>query len=178
MAESEEQLANEIVSGDGGSTPKAKLLVTGLLVLGVVGICAAGGFFVGSTLKQTAATSAAEQPEETDKPQTGQAFVYIDLDPVIATLNTPNRERTAMAVFTLLVEPGDAETLKAAMAQKKPEINSRVLRYLSARTLEEVSGELNMNRVARELQDLLNDIMWPAQRGLVQRVEYKNFNIQ
>ncbi len=180
MAETEEQLANEVVSGEGGASGNRnmKLVVMGLLTLGLVGLFSAGGFLAGSTLKRARASSDQDQQSDNQVISSSQEHVYIDLDPVTATLNTPNRERTAMAVFMMLVEPADAEAANLALNQKRPEVNSRILRYLSARSLEELSGELNMNRVARELQDLINETLWPGQRGLVQRIEYKNFNIQ
>ena len=46
MAETEEQLANEVVSGEGGASGNRnmKLVVMGLLTLGLVGLFSAGGF--------------------------------------------------------------------------------------------------------------------------------------
>jgi flagellar basal body-associated protein FliL len=61
---------------------------------------------------------------------------------------------------------------------KSHEMNNYLIIYLSNLSLEEVRGEKNINRVLREVQDSLNDRLWPGGKPLISKVSLKEWIVQ
>jgi flagellar basal body-associated protein FliL len=163
--------------------PAGRGLALPLLVgsaIAVVAVCAGGGYFVGSTLRSASAKTAALEhaEEEPAPPSHSEDREYVDLAPFTVTLNTPRRDRFVAITVALAINAKNKKAVSDLVTRKKPEIDSRMTLFLSGRTLEDLSGDKNLNRLLRELQDLLNNYLWPNQRPLVENVLIKSLIIQ
>jgi len=127
------------------------------------------------------AQAQAEQPAEpppAEQTKTDQYYGYYDLDPITVNLNEPRLTRYIRATLTLVSYKKDYEQMVATIKEKLPEIQSFLIVYLSDCTFEEVRGAENLNRIRREIQDSLNNRLWPKGRPLIQRVDYKEWAVQ
>jgi len=87
--------------------------------------------------------------------------------------------RYLRAVFTLGVDDDDFIAVGDAVRGKKSRaMTSRLIVYLSDLSVEDTRGSRNLNRIRREIRDLLNDRLWPGERPLIVDVGLKEWLIQ
>lgn len=183
MAENQEEELTKEVIGKGGAAPKGKPAVWLGMLLAVVVLCSTGGFVVGSLLRKapaeppkapTAVETAAKSAEPTDH----QESEYYSFDPFTVTLDTPRRDRFFVVTIILAFNQGDKKAVVDLLEKKKREVRSRLSIYLSSRSLEDVSGAKNLKRVLREIQDSVNEYLWPGEKPMVTEVLFNNPAIQ
>jgi flagellar basal body-associated protein FliL len=105
-------------------------------------------------------------------------FGYIDFEPITVNLNEPRLARYVRATVTLALKEDSEKAAAAAIEKKKPELKNYLTVYLAGCTLEDVRGPRNLNRIRREMQDALNDQLWPDGKGLIDHVLFKEFAVQ
>ncbi len=190
MAEDENAEASVADALADGETGGGKGILLRLLVpVGVVVFAAGAGYLtLRLTGTQTSPTPAAagQQPstdgEESPAFAKGQGgkdeYIYYDLQPIIVNLNEPRLARYIRATLTLVIRKEDHETAAKTIEEKLPALRGWLILYLSDCSLEEVRGAGNLNRILRDIQDSLNDRLWPNGRPLIARVEYKEWAVQ
>ncbi len=147
----------------------------------VVVIASAGGGFLASRLNfgsESPPTAEAQEQSPRAASRTDENYSYYDLESITVNLNEPRLTRHLSATLVLVVDNKDYETVAKEVEKKMPQLKSFLIVYLSDRTLEEVRGAENLNRILREIQDSLNDRLWPEGRGLIRRVDYKQWVVQ
>ncbi len=175
--QTDESVTDALVNDEkGGLAGMMKFVVPALVVI----LSAGGGFLVsqmnfGSDTSSSAKGGQGEPPPPT---QTDENYSYYDLEPITVNLNEPRLTRHISATLTLVVNKEDYDKVAQAVEKKMPQLKSCLIVYLSDRTLEEVRGAENLNRILREIQDSLNNRLWPRGRGLIQRVDYKQWVVQ
>ncbi len=198
MAETTEPAKTEGASAEApGAAKKGKGLVLVLLIAGVVAGFGAAGFLLGSRLRsgpaQAQAKTAEEEPaghgeEKADghggggghgkDPAAGNESEYYEFEPFTVTLDTPRRDRFLVVTVILAIRPEEAKNVTKLLEKKKREVRSQLTLYLNSRTLDDVTGTKNLNRVLREMQDLVNEYLWPDGKPMVTQVLLKNLAIQ
>ncbi len=186
MAEDENaeaSVADALADGETGQEGKGILLRL-LVPVGIVVLSAGAGYLVTRlTSAQTSASpSQAAAGEESPAPAKGQdgkdEYTYYDLAPIIVNLNEPRLARYIRATLTLVIRKDDYETAAETIEEKLPALRGWLILYLSDCSLAEVRGAANLNRILRDIQDSLNDRLWPNDRPLIVRVEYKEWAVQ
>jgi len=187
MAEdSKDQLAKEIL-GDKPAAAGAKGSPMFLIIAAVVVVIAggAGGYLAGSLLRKApgpqkahAEESAAATSSEDEGGSHSESEYFEEFEPFTVTLETPRRDRFLVATVILAFDKADMKVVMEMLEKKKRELRSKITLYLNSRTLEDVSGTKNLNRILRELQDMINEYLWPNQKPLVTLVLFKNLAIQ
>jgi flagellar basal body-associated protein FliL len=189
MAEPEQeptpQERSDETTEEGGSRTGVVLLA--VMALGVVAIAAGTGYAVGLVLRGSspASASAATAADVEDEPigagaadEGPREYEYIDFEPLLVTLDEPRRDRYVKLLLVLAVRPEDAEEAAKLVEKRKPELKNWLIVYLTGCTLKDVGGPRNLNRIRREIQDSLNEQLWPGRRGRIDHVLFKEFGIQ
>lgn len=167
------------------SQGKTKVLVWALLTFGVVAVFGGAGFVMGSHLRKAPPeekTAGAEEEGEAGGRESPAASdkecEYYEFEPFTVTLDTPRRDRFLVVTVSLTLRQGDEKNVAQLLEKRKRELRSKLTLYLNSRTLDDVTGAKNLNRVLREMQDLINEYLWPARRPEVTQVLLKNLVIQ
>jgi len=175
----EQSAADALTDGEtGGESTKLRLLIP----VGVVVISVAAGFLVTRlTGGSTASTQASAQDDSyaTAQRDDGKGeYEYFPLEPIIVNLNEPRLARYIRATLTLVIRKEHSKDAIKVIEKKLPTVRSRLILYLSNCSLEEVRGAENLNRILRDIQDSMNDWLWPNGRPLIVRVDYSEWAIQ
>lgn len=189
MAEdSRDQLTKEILgdkpaSGPAKGSPMFLMIAAAVVVIA----CAGGGYVVGGILRKAPGPQKAHAAEaasqeavaaNAENGSRGESEYFEGLEPFTVTLETPRRDRFLVVSVILSFDKGNEKAVKEMLDKKKREIRSKITLYLNSRTLEDVSGTKNLNRILREMQDMVNEYLWPNQAPMVTGVLFKNLAIQ
>ncbi len=201
MAEEENSKTTEETSepkGGGGTVAGLKALIPKLGLFGVVVVVGlAGGTFAGKMFAPAAADATAiEQvgpdgavgPGSEQSPLAGRNsnvvardpkdLVYYDgIERVTVTLNEPGMARYVALTITLAIDKANSKEAIQAIEVSKPTLIHQLTIYLAGCTLEDIRGEKNLNRVRREILDMVNNVVWPDQTPLVIDVLFKEFAV-
>lgn len=150
------------------------LLRLGLMV-GVVLIGGVGGYVLNRTMS-TPAAAGAEEPA--DKPLGKDDYSYIAFEPLTVTLNTPLKNRYLRATLALAVPSKSLDGTTSLVDKRKPVLVDILVTYLSSLTLEDVGDAKRLNKIRREIMDLLNDELWPDGKPQIDNVLFKDWAVQ
>lgn len=169
--------------GQEGKGSKLPWIILAILVP----TCAGAGFGLGRLL----AGSRTNSPIDTNRPATQDINAllnkratadknwYYQCDPVVANLNEPGANRYIRIVFTLeLSGQLDQGKGKAYLDSRQPLIKNWLTIYFSSLGLPDVQGEKNLNRIAMEIRDGLNERLFPDAKPLITNVYYTEWAIQ
>ena len=185
MAENEKSNADAII---GSSKPQVRLkessgngIIWVAVLVGVVALCSAGGFYIGNMLK-SAEASPPDQQAVAAAPQAagagGKEYVYYDVESITINLDEPRLARYVRATITLAFHPENEAEVQAQVDKRMPELKNWLAVYLAGRTLDEVRGAQSLNRVRREICEAFNEQLWPQQPPRIHHVLFKEFAVQ
>jgi len=165
---------------------KATLLVRlGLMVvvlaIGLVGGYTMGGMFHSPATAQANPPAAQEEPFTEPLPAidtTGEEFEYVDFEAIVVNLDVSGLTRYIRATITLALRKKDKEAVGDRIERKKKELRNWLTVYFSGRTLDDVRGPKNLNRICREIREAFNEQLWPKRRPLIDHVLFKEFAVQ
>ncbi len=145
----------------------------------------AGGYFANRSIAGRPQPQQDQQqqddwaPMESPSGDSGnEKYHYHDLAAITVNLNGPRLARYITAELTLVSLEEDAKPLEEMVEKQSSELKSWLIVYLSDCSLEEVRGSENLRRILREIQDSLNERLWPKGKPLIVRVDYKKWAIQ
>lgn len=200
MAEEENSKTTEETSeskGGGGTVAGLKALLPKLGLFGAVIVAGlAGGTFAGKMFAPSAADATAieqvgphgaAEPGSEQSPLAGGSsnaaardpkdMVYYDMERVTVTLNEPGLARYVALTITLAIDKANSEEAIQAIEASKPTLIHQLTVYLAGCKLEDIRGEKNLNRVQREILDMVNNVVWPDQTPLVIEILFKEFAV-
>lgn len=189
MAEPQKTPKNELTPEQETQPKKGKAskLLTCLVPLLAIVLCAAGGFLIGrlfGTRGQAQNVSAAEQSDPTAalppiKASDAGASWYYDLEPVVANLNEPGVTRYVRVTLTLEIDSQLAEKDGIGfLEQRKPLLKNWLTLFISNLTLEDIRGERNLRQVQSQIAETFNQGLFPNAQPCVKRILFKELSIQ
>lgn len=168
------------------SKDKAKIgIVTWIILIVIVALCAGSGFFVGrliagsSSAKADKPSQENEQTAETvsDDLQTepNDNIWYYDLEPIVANLDVPGLTRFVRVIITLQIhnDLGRVEG-KKLLEEKKPILKNWLTNYLASLTLKDARGGKNQTRIQLQILDAFNEKLFPDAKPQIKRVLFKD----
>ena len=172
--------------GEGESkSPLIRKLLPILVAAAVIAITAAGGFALGWSFgTPQPAQAAVGQTEaggafETGSTGSGENVLeYYDFEPITVNLNEPRLNRYIRATITLAIKKSDYRAAEELIRNKEPELKSWMTIFFSACELEDVRGQKSLNRLRREIQDSMNNQLWPKGKPLIDHVLFREFAVQ
>lgn len=171
--------AEDDKSGKGSSKIIRILLPVGVVVIMAVAGHLASGLGASAPAQATAGEQEPQAaPPSGDWPSPGETYTYYDLETIIVNLSEPRLTRYLRATLTLATRPDDYKAAVDTIKKRMPELRNWLILYLSDCSVEEVRGAKNLNRIQRELQDSLNQRLWPGARPLIVKVGFKEWNVQ
>lgn len=190
MAEAAKKDAKSETGGSLEKEASRKGSLLGWLILfSVVMAGATGGFalsqLIGGTDPAAAETEAAangEQPTDMflNAVESGsESWPYEKIEPVVANLDEPGVTRY-IRVTVMLEISGDVERVKMEefLDGKNAIVKDWMTTYFAGLSLEDVRGSRNLSRIKQEIQDQLNEMLFPDGRPFVKRVLFKEFAVQ
>lgn len=189
MAEPQKTQKNEPAAEHDAQPKKGKAskLLTCLIPLLTIALCAAGGFMVGrlfGTRGQAQNVSAAERPDPTAalppiKASGAGPSWYYDLEPVVANLNEPGVTRYVRVTLTLEIDSQLAEKDGITfLEQRKPLLKNWLTLFIANLTLEDIRGERNLRQVQNQIAETFNQGLFPNAQPCVKRILFKELSIQ
>ncbi len=160
-----------------------------LVPLVTIGLCAGGGFVVGrlfgtrgeaqtvSAAEPPGPTTTATQPTVTESTETGPTWYY-DLDPVIGNLNEPGVVRYVRLGLTLEISGMSEKDGVSFFEQRKPLLKNWLTLYLNNLTLDDTRGERNLRQMQAQIADSFNQSLFPGATSKIKRVLFKELSIQ
>lgn len=157
-----------------------------IVMVAVVALAGGGGFILsklvagGPTQAQAADQApqdqaAANQSEQGDK---GNDYAYVQLEAVTVTLDGPTMARYLQAKVTFAIGKSDENIARVLIEKRMPEIRNWLNVYFASQTLDSVRGDKNLNRMLREIQDALNERLWPDSEPMIHEVLFEGINVQ
>jgi flagellar basal body-associated protein FliL len=163
---------DEVSSEGAGGKLLPLLLCVSVVLVGAVGGFAARMLLGGAPAK---ATAEAEKPGIQVPETTPDVYSYYDLEQITVNANVPQRNRHICAEITFAFHPEVLKEIQKDLDAKQPEIKNWVMRYLSGLSLEDVGDQ---GRVCNEIQDEVNQKLWPGQDPVIHHVLMRKFAIQ
>ena len=181
--EANDQLAKDIIGSEDSAEPKGKgpkILVPLVVGVVVVGVCSGAGYMLGSLLRSAPAQAEASTTaaEPTAAGPSSVESEYYEFPTFMATLNTPRRDRIMQVTIVLVMKKENQSVVTKMLEKKNREMTSKLTLYLNSRTMEDVSGDKNVNRILREIRNMINDFLWPDRPPMIEKVLVKNLALQ
>lgn len=190
MSEAEETTTPAVEKNDSGETSSGG--AKRFLVPAIVVVLAMAGGFLGQKLSSasgggeaptadgTEAQSLEDQPADPadGDGDEGEGFKYIDLEPITVNLNDQRLTRYIRAKLGLQILTEDFDEATLVVEEKMPEIRNQLNLYLMDLTPEQVRGRENLNRILRDIEDTLNNQLWPDDRPLIASVKCNDWTVQ
>jgi len=169
-----------------------------IIIAAVPAICAGAGFGLGRLLGHWTATETTDSaggaaPTQAQLSSHGtpsltradgaqknvQKGWYFDLEPVVANLNEPGATRYVRVALTLEISPElDERKATAFLQQNTPLLKNWLTIYLAGKTIEDMRGDRNLQRLQLEILDTFNEKLFPDATPQIKRVLIKEFAIQ
>ena len=153
-----------------------------LLPVGIAVLFGASGY-IASQFKGPVQAAAGEVTHASDSDQSkleqgDKKNRYHDMAPVIVNLNEPQVTRYLRVTLSLAIASEDYNAALKTIEKKGHELKNWLIIRLSDLSLEDVRGAKNLNRVRRDIQDSLNDRLWPGERPMIVNVSLKEWIVQ
>ncbi|MFC1763396.1 flagellar basal body-associated protein FliL [Planctomycetota bacterium] len=187
MADEEKEEQEGKAEGDAKASGGKSVLPW--IVLGlIVPLCAGAGFGLGRLLAGDDNAESQEEIVEKDVPEYMQLinetaadkpWYFRDLEPVVSNLADPGATRYVRAGFMLEMSGSFEEVAgQEYLMGKQPLIKNWLAIYLASQSVVDLQGERNLNRVLSEIEDLLNDRLFPDAKPPIESVLLSEFAIQ
>jgi flagellar basal body-associated protein FliL len=182
----DQSVTDALSGGEGGGPGIVGKILKLILPVGLVVVFGVGGFFAsslgGGPVAADADTSdttdqTPEKEDQTPVDDSGEREHH-DLKPIVVNLNEPQVTRYLRAGFSLAIASGDFADAEAIVTKKSHDLRDWLIGYLSNLSIEDIRGAKNINRVRREVQDLLNDRLWPGKRPRILSVSLSEWIVQ
>jgi flagellar protein FliL len=147
----------------------------GRLVLGVVGLAAAGaGVAVPQLLPSKPPTpeSASAHDAENRKP------AFVPFGDVVVNLAEERLTRYLRVKLILVTDASQEKAAGELLTKNKAILKNWLISYLSDKSLQEVSGAAGVNRLRREIQDQFNALLYPDGSERIRDVLFEEFVVQ
>ena len=182
--ENSEQLVSDHLAASDGNEKNGKLAkILGILLpVGIFVVFANAGYFAsGLNVPAPAGAEQTEAVPDSDNSTGGdddKVQFHHDLEPIVVNLNEPQVTRYLRVVLSFAIIDKDRSDAIETIEKNAEDMKNWLIVYLSDLSLEEVRGAKNINRVRREIQDSLNERLWPGKRPLIADVRLKEWIIQ
>ncbi len=185
-ADSPEAEAKEPQTADQAPAGRSTGLLWMLIGAGVLAVAVIAGFATGRLLGGPKRAKADAAQEQTAYPVEQQAtedsageYEYVEFEPITVNLDEPRLARYIRAKITLAIEKKDQwKQACALIEQKRPELKNGLNLFFAGCSLEDVRGEKKLNRLRRQIQDLMNDRLWPNAKPMIDHVLFIEFAVQ
>lgn len=157
---------------------KKNLMVFGVMLVVTIGVGVGGGMFAAKLANGGGSSATKEAPTSKPAHEHEEEMASVKLPAIIANLNEPKMQRYIHVVIILAITKENQSAVSELAAKRKEEIKNWLVTYLSNLSMEEVRGATNLNRIQRELLDLLNEQLFPNQKPRISRVLFEEFQVQ
>lgn len=174
--ETTEQTAEKAAPLEGGA--KKNLMVFGVMLLVTIAVGAGGGMFAAKLANGGGSATTKDAPATKPAGEHEEEMASVKLPAIIANLNEPKMQRYIHVVIILGVTKENQSAVSDLVAKRKEEIKNWLVTYLSNLSMEEVRGATNLNRIQREILDMVNEHLFPNQKPRISRVLFEEFQVQ
>lgn len=186
--EKDKQQVKQNEQGKGSAGGKKMGVFIWLILGAVVAAGATGGFALSQLLGGQPVPADTTEPAE---PETDEIFnpaaatpgqkswPYDKLDPIVANLDEPGVSRFVRVSVILEMSP-KMDPIKGPefLDEKKVLLQDWMTTYFAGLSLEDVRGSRSLNRIKREIQDQVNQLLFGHEKPYVERVLFKEFAVQ
>ncbi len=158
--------------------PPAKRGMMSWLLMGVVGLVAAGAGFA-APMFLPGGTEHKDNAEVVHaKTLGGSIQAFMPFGEVVVNLNEERLTRYLRVKLILVIDIAQEKPVTELIQKKKAILKNWLISYLSDKSLQEVSGATGVNRLRREIQDQFNNQMFPDGSEKIRDVLFEEFVIQ
>ncbi len=161
-------------------------LVPIIVILVVLAIGGAGGFAVAKMVfSSPQSAQAGEAPGEGDTEEADEAegdttptFTYFEFEPILVNLNDPRQARHMQLTIHLGINSEVFEEASARIEQMTLDLRDWLIVHLSGYRIEEVAGDVNKIRLKRRILNAFNDILWPEEKPLIDKIIFTEATVR
>jgi flagellar protein FliL len=153
-----------------------------VVILGVVGLIVTGaGAAVPLLLpaKEPGGSAAKGHGSEGEGRRTGQEKpAFVPFGDVVVNLAEERLTRYLRVKLVLVVDQLEEKEMTEEVAKHKAILKNWLIGYLSDKSLKEVNGAANVNRLRREIQEQFNSLMGAGKVDKIRDVLFEEFVVQ
>lgn len=176
MADENEQQLTDAIMGEGGDSagPKGGPMIWVVLV--VVLMIGAGGGFLASRMMATgpsevSAEEPAPMPVGVPQPRANSdQMEFFEFEPITVNLDEERLRRFIQATISLAIRKDEMKEAKKLLEDRMKQVRSWLNIYLAGRTVQDLRGSKNLQRIQREIAEMLNERLWPDRRPVIREV--------
>ena len=149
----------------------------GLILLVLIALIAAGG---GAALPMIMGGSrGAHAPQEKKKHEISRLKqTAIPFDNVVVNLPDERLNRFLRVKIMVAIEESETKEITEHMEKQKAFLKNWVIGYLSDQTMHEVTRQIGVNRIRREIRDEFNAILYPDGEEKILDILFDEFVVQ
>jgi flagellar FliL protein len=155
----------------------AKFIVLGVVALVATGAGAAVPLFL-SAKEPGAAGSKARAAEAEQQGPGHEKSAFVPFGDVVVNLAEERLTRYLRVKLVLVVGQAEEKEMTEDVAKNKAILKNWLIGYLSDKSLKEVNGATNVNRLRREIQEQFNSLMGAGRVDKVHDVLFEEFVVQ
>ena len=76
------------------------------------------------------------------------------------------------------VDAEDEKAVTALVTKQKVAMKSKIIGYLTGKTLKDVSGTVGVNKLQRELLEKFEDVLYPEGESKLRAVQFEEYVVQ
>jgi flagellar FliL protein len=154
-----------------------KLVVFGIVGLVVTGAGAAVPLFL--TAKDANAAGGKAKGADGDGHRTGQEKpAFVPFGDVVVNLAEERLTRYLRVKLVLVIDHTEEKELTEEVTKNKAILKNWLIGYLSDKSLKDVNGAANVNKLRREIQEQFNSLMGAGRVDKVHDVLFEEFVVQ
>lgn len=97
---------------------------------------------------------------------------------LVVNLNEERHNRYLRLKLAVLVEADAEKDVTERMTKQKAAVKSKLIGHLAGKTLKDVSGQVGVTRLQREVLDKFEDVLYPEGGGHLKAVLFEEYVIQ
>jgi flagellar FliL protein len=149
-----------------------------LLILGVVGLLAAGAGIVAPQFLIHSAPVKEAASEHESKAGKGHRPAFLSFGDVVVNLAEGRLTRFLRVKLILVVDEPQENAVKDLIEKQKAILKNWLITYLCDKSLDEVTGAAGVNRLRRDIQDNFNNLLFEDGVEKIRDILFEEFNVQ
>ncbi|HEX4607736.1 MAG TPA: flagellar basal body-associated FliL family protein [Urbifossiella sp.] len=112
------------------------------------------------------------------KPNGPPKTAIVPFGEVVVNLTEERMNRYLRLKLALLTDADGEKDVTDRLTKQKAAVKSRLIGYLSGKTLKDVSGTVGVNRLQREALEKIDDVLYPDGESKIRDVLFEEYVVQ
>jgi len=120
----------------------------------------------------------AKSKEDKGKEHKESKTVIVPFGEVVVNLSEDRLQRYLRVKIAVLAEADAEKEVTDLLTKKKAAVKSAMIAHLAGKSLKDVSGSIGVTRTQRELQERIEDVLYPDGSSRIKAVLFEEYVVQ